>query len=76
MNDEFKNVDTEELKSRMIEVLTNLDNLCKEIGPKVEEIGRLRLESDTLYETLIERGVIVKESNVESNTDKTKVNTA
>lgn len=74
---DLKNIDSEELKQRIRIVLTNIDVLCKEIGPKVQEIGSLRLEADIIYNELVARGIITQEEkvNVKSSSDKTEIHT-
>lgn len=61
----LSSINQNDLRNRLESVLSSLDILFKDIGPKLQEIGSLREEAALIYEELKERGVIksVPESN-------------
>lgn len=42
-------------------VLSRMDSLFKEIGPRVKEVGNLREEAALIYVELKRRGVVLEE---------------
>jgi hypothetical protein len=56
MSDHLEEVDLIEIRSRLSTILFEIDSLLKDVGPKVQKIGNLRLECSILYEELKRRG--------------------
>lgn len=50
-----------ELKQRMNVILSRLDHLLRDTGPKLREIGLLRSEADIILIELRRRGIIPKD---------------
>lgn len=50
-----------ELKQRMNVILSRLDHLLRDTGPKLREIGLLRGEADIILVELRRRGIIPKD---------------
>lgn len=53
---DLSTLDSEDLKQRGTTILTRLDGLFKEIGPKLTEIGQLREEFAMISDELERRG--------------------
>jgi len=47
--------DTDELKDRLNQLLTELDNTYKKLGPVLEKIGRHRIELEIIEKELSKR---------------------
>lgn len=50
-------IDGNELEERMQTVLSEIDSLIKDIGPKLQKIGQLRVESAVILKELEKRGL-------------------
>lgn len=51
-------IESGELESRFNAVITELDSIFKELGPKIQKVGQLREEAGILYEELKRRGLV------------------
>ena len=60
-NTDLSACDLGELKQRMTVVLSRLDHLLRDTGPKLREIGLLRTEADIILTELRRRGLIPKD---------------
>jgi hypothetical protein len=54
--------DLSDLRSRLEKVLTRVEFLFSEIGPRMKEIGHLREEASLIYTELERRGVVKKDA--------------
>lgn len=62
----------DQLRSRMGEVLSELDVIFLKIGPDLQRLGSLRIEAASIYEELVRRGVL-RPSDVPASADKRAV---
>lgn len=60
-NPDLSSCDLMELKQRMNIILSRLDHLLRDTGPKLREIGLLRGEADIILVELRKRGIIPKD---------------
>ncbi len=49
-------VDSQLLKSKFDGIYLQIHTLCKEVGPKIEQIGKLREQAQIFYNELEKRG--------------------
>ena len=62
-NPDLSVCDPAELKQRMSVLLSRLDHLLRETGPKLREIGLLRTEADIILTELRRRGIVPKDDS-------------
>lgn len=55
---DLSSIDADELQTRITTVLKRIDEIFREIGPKVKEIGLLRGEAGEIYDELACRGLV------------------